>query len=157
VLKLTLSSFFKQPLCDINVVNAAEANKQAFAILEVITLGPVSCHWSQTSPVLRWYGKIKILILRISYWHLWYEQVITGEYDFIFCTGYCGRILVPGAQKIFPDSKDLEVYTQPGSGHAINLSVCANAISLEKFAYRTLAERNRRFRSHCRILATKGF
>lgn len=98
-----VATFFKQPFYDINVVKAAGTNKQPFAFMEVITLGITPLGTNFTGPVL----------------------VLTGEYDFIFCTGYCGGILVPDAEKTFPDSKGLEVYMQPDSGHGINLSLNA--------------------------------
>jgi hypothetical protein len=107
--RLIVVRFFKQPFYDIEVVKAADAHKQPFALMEVITLGITPLGTNFTGPVL----------------------VITGEYDFIFCTGYCGGILVPGAEKTFPNSKDLEVYMQPDSGHGINLSVSFNAAALE--------------------------
>jgi hypothetical protein len=50
----------------------------------------------------------------------------SGEYDFIFCGGYCPGFLETGPNTTFPASKNLVVYSQPGSGHAINLSVSSS-------------------------------
>jgi len=47
----------------------------------------------------------------------------SGEYDFIVCGGYCPGILATGTTESFPASKNLVTYSQPGSGHGINLSV----------------------------------
>ena len=105
----SLDRFFKQPYFDIGVVKTADANKEPFALMEVITLGITPLGTNFTGPVL----------------------VLTGEYDFIFCTGYCGGILIPSAEKTFPDSKGLEVYMQPDSGHGINLSVSWDVTGFE--------------------------
>jgi len=57
--------------------------------------------------------------------------IIDGEYDFVFCTGFCPGVLEPAALTKFPASKDLEIYIQPGSGHGINFSVSLVSPSLE--------------------------
>jgi hypothetical protein len=87
--------------------------------MEVITLGITPLGTNFTGPVM----------------------ILTGEYDFIFCTGYCSGILVPGAEKTFPNSKDLQVYTQPDSGHGINLSVRADNYETEDHTDLTTVER----------------
>jgi len=98
------NNFFKAPFYDTTVLDYAEKTKTPFALMEIITLGITNLTSPDfTGPVL----------------------VITGEYDFIFCTGYCPGILEPGAVKTFPGSKSLEAYVQPDSGHGINLSLNA--------------------------------
>lgn len=129
------SRFFKQPFYDIGVVKAADANKQPFALMEVITLGIAPLGTNFTGPVL----------------------VMTGEYDFIFCTGYCGGILVLGAENTFPNSKDLEVYMQPDSGHGINLSVSIYILPWEACADSSIVECNRLFGVITDFLAKHGF
>lgn len=48
---------------------------------------------------------------------------MSGEYDFIACGGYCPGILDQKTAAVFPASKDLDVYVQPNTGHAINFGV----------------------------------
>ncbi|CZR53610.1 uncharacterized protein PAC_03490 [Phialocephala subalpina] len=96
-----VNTFFKAPFYDQKVVEYAEARKQPFSLMEIITLAITDLHSPNfTGPVL----------------------VMSGEFDLIFCTGNCKPILEPYAKPYFPASKDLEVYVQPGSGHGINLS-----------------------------------
>jgi hypothetical protein len=97
-------------------------------VMEVITLGITPLGTNFTGPVL----------------------VLTGEYDFIFCTGFCGGILVPGAESTFPNS-DLEVYMQPDSGHGINLSVSTNGMGIE-LLLTEIVECNGFVRGHHRFL-----
>ncbi|KAH8803052.1 Alpha/Beta hydrolase protein [Xylogone sp. PMI_703] len=99
-----INTFFKVPFYDIKVAKAADDNKQPFSLMEVITL-TIS---NLTAPAFT--GPV---------------MVLSGEYDYIFCTGFCGGILTPGAEKAFSASKDLQVYMQPNSGHGINLSLNA--------------------------------
>lgn len=60
-------------------------------------------------------------------------KVISGEFDFVFCTGYCPGVLETAAKTKFPASRDLVVYAQPGSGHGINLSVSRLGAILSRF------------------------
>lgn len=50
------SSFFKQPFYDVGVVQAADANKQPFALMEIITLSPnvTPLGTNFTGPVMVW-------------------------------------------------------------------------------------------------------
>jgi len=99
-----INTFFKFPFYDAKTVEYADENKQPFALMEVITLSIADLHAPKfVDPVL----------------------VISGEYDMIFCNGYCPGILEPGARAAFPASDNLVVYAQPGSGHAINFSLNA--------------------------------
>lgn len=47
----------------------------------------------------------------------------SGEYDFIVCGGYCPGVLEEKTTAVFPASKNLVTYVQPGSGHGINFAV----------------------------------
>ncbi|EPE35617.1 alpha/beta-Hydrolase [Glarea lozoyensis ATCC 20868] len=97
-------TFFKAPFYDTKVVEYAEANKQPFGLLEVVTLQITDRHSpNYTGPAL----------------------IMSGEFDLVFCNGYCPPILNNKVKETFPVSKGLEVYSQPGSGHAINLSLNA--------------------------------
>ncbi|KAF8861502.1 alpha/beta-hydrolase [Acephala macrosclerotiorum] len=97
-----VNTFFKAPFYDQKVVEWAEAHKQPFSLMEVISLSITDVHSPKfTGPVL----------------------VMSGEFDLIFCNGNCKSILEPYAKPYFNASKDLEVYVQPGSGHGINLSI----------------------------------
>jgi hypothetical protein len=56
---------------------------------------------------------------------------MSGEFDLVFCNGYCPPILSHKVNEMFPASKGLEVYSQPSSGHAINLSVSFFMLGLD--------------------------
>ncbi|PVH78248.1 hypothetical protein DL98DRAFT_494589 [Cadophora sp. DSE1049] len=47
---------------------------------------------------------------------------INGEYDYIFCGGYCPGILEPAARSFFPASIGYESYIQPNTGHILNIA-----------------------------------
>jgi hypothetical protein len=81
--RLIVVRFFKQPFYDIRVVKAANAHKQPFALMEVITLGITPLGTNFTGPIL----------------------VITGEYHFIFCTGYSAVSSCPAQKRRFPIRK----------------------------------------------------
>ncbi|KAG4434041.1 hypothetical protein IFR05_010463 [Cadophora sp. M221] len=89
---------------NVKVVEYSEATKQPFGLLEVITLAITDLHSPKyTGPVL----------------------VISGENDLVFCNGDCVPIIKAPALERFNATKNLEVYVQPGSGHAINYSLNA--------------------------------
>ncbi|KAH9205469.1 Alpha/Beta hydrolase protein [Leptodontidium sp. 2 PMI_412] len=96
--------FFKYPFYDREVVEYSEATKQPFALMEVITLAITDLHSPKyTGPVL----------------------MISGENDLVFCNGDCAPIIKAPAVERFNATKNLEVYVQPRSGHAINYSLNA--------------------------------
>ncbi|KAH7370902.1 Alpha/Beta hydrolase protein [Rhexocercosporidium sp. MPI-PUGE-AT-0058] len=100
----SVNVFFKYPVYDKKIVEYSEATKQPFALMEVISLSITDLHSPKfAGPVL----------------------VISGENDLVFCNGDCVPILNAPAVERFNASKNLEVYVQPGSGHAINYSLNA--------------------------------
>ncbi|TAQ84008.1 hypothetical protein B7494_g7666 [Chlorociboria aeruginascens] len=99
-----INVFFSAPFYDPHVVAYAEETKNPFAVMETISLELTN------SSAPHFEGPI---------------FVISGEHDFIFCGGYCPGILEPGALNAFPASKNVVTYSQPGAGHAINLSLNA--------------------------------
>lgn len=136
--------FFKSPFYDTKVVEYAEANKQPFGLMEIVTLSITDLHSPEfTGPVLVCY-------------HSQFEkqadtflQVISGENDLIFCNGDCVPILKPSAVERFNASSNLEVYIQPGSGHGIDYSVSLYAKKNSRSNILTVpAECNGRIRSH---------
>lgn len=62
--------------------------------------------------------------------------VISGEFDFPTCAGYCpGAMDVEGFKDIFPKVKALETYVQPGAGHVTNFAKNATGFYDEIFAF----------------------
>ncbi|KAL7940582.1 Alpha/Beta hydrolase protein [Trichoderma barbatum] len=49
-------------------------------------------------------------------------MVITGQYDFIFCTSQCDDIIEPSAASVFKKAKHFKAVSYPGAGHALNLA-----------------------------------
>ncbi|KAL9114737.1 MAG: hypothetical protein Q9227_001416 [Pyrenula ochraceoflavens] len=96
-----IEGFFKAPYYDREVVQWAEDNKQPSALMEDISL-PMT---NFSSPGFT--GLVMIM---------------SGEYDFIACGGYCPGVLEQKTTAVFPASKKLVTYVQPKSGHGINLS-----------------------------------
>ncbi|KAI9695059.1 MAG: hypothetical protein M1820_008952 [Bogoriella megaspora] len=100
----TIELFFKAPFYDRKVAQWAEDNKQPTSLLEDATISITNF----TSPVFT--GPV---------------MVMSGEYDLLACEGYCPGNIEKGASAVFPASKKLVTYSQPGSGHSINLSLNA--------------------------------
>lgn len=61
--------------------------------------------------------------------------VVSGEYDFIVCGGYCVGTLEPSFAGLFKGAKDFETYVQPGSGHSLNFAVNATGAFGVMFDY----------------------
>jgi len=99
-----INGFFKAPAYDPAVVKYTDNNKEPFALMELVSLQATNL----TSPDFA--GPVLVL---------------SGEYDFIFCGGFCPGLLDVGPSNIFPLSKNMVVYSHPESGHAINLSLNA--------------------------------
>lgn len=99
----SINNFYKAPLYEHDVAEFAEKTKQPFAIAEALTLplAPTNIEESNfTSPAL----------------------VISGEFDFIVCGGYCPGVLEEPAKQMYANSRHFESYSQPGTGHALNLA-----------------------------------
>ena len=52
-------------------------------------------------------------------------QYVLGEFDFGVCRGDC-RIDFTAVRELYPKAKDVDIYTQPGTGHALTLHRKAN-------------------------------
>ncbi|KAH6661673.1 Alpha/Beta hydrolase protein [Halenospora varia] len=102
-----IEGFFKAPFYDPSVAQYTEDTKQPSGLVETITVRTTNL----TSPDFT--GPV---------------MVISGEYDFLACGGYCPGVLEMGANTTFPASKSLVTYPQPGSGHAINFSLNATGL-----------------------------
>ncbi|MCJ1331865.1 hypothetical protein MMC10_008557 [Thelotrema lepadinum] len=96
-----INTFFKAPYYDLATVEYVESHKTGFAIVEALTteVGPLQFPFPKfTGPVL----------------------LITGEYDFLFCDGYCVDVLQEPAAQVFGASRAFKAYIQPGTGHVMN-------------------------------------
>ncbi len=101
-----IHNFFKGPAYDRDVARYSELTKQPFAISEFYSLLPqfVSNDAANfTGPAL----------------------IITGEFDFIICGGYCPGVLDEPLRTIFRGSSNFEAYVQPKAGHGTNLATNA--------------------------------
>ena len=51
-------------------------------------------------------------------------MILTGEYDFIFCTSKCDQYSLehPGVDDIFKDAKAFKAKVWPGAGHGLNFA-----------------------------------
>lgn len=67
-------------------------------------------------------------------------MLISGQYDFIFCTSQCDDILQPQAALVFEKAVDFKAISYPGSGHALNLA--SNARGAFKLIIDFLAKNN---------------
>jgi pimeloyl-ACP methyl ester carboxylesterase len=102
-------SFLAPPYYNTSLTPWLETTKAPFTIGELLTMGSAPMMARDFS------GPV---------------QVLTGEYDFIFCGGNCtvsreansGGMTVPQmVRKSFPNVKRFEGLVQPGAGHAINV------------------------------------
>ncbi|MCJ1379167.1 hypothetical protein MMC17_002267 [Xylographa soralifera] len=93
-----IMNYFKRPSYDDAAVDFAEAAKQPFAVAEFLTLlaGPQDVS-GYAGPALH----------------------LTGEYDYIFCDGFCPGIFEEPARSIYKNAK-LQLALQPGASHNIN-------------------------------------
>ncbi|KAK2769561.1 hypothetical protein FQN52_005204 [Onygenales sp. PD_12] len=95
-----VNAFFKAPEYTLAAAKYAEDTKQPFATLEQLSIGALELSAPKfTGPVM----------------------IITGEFDFLVCAGYCpGELEEPG-KALFKGSRDFEPYVQPGAGHGLAL------------------------------------
>ena len=101
-----INNFFKAPAYEHDVAVFSESTKQPFAISELISISPPFVNLSATAyrgPAL----------------------VISGEYDFILCGGYCPGELEPSFAPLFSGAKNFETYVQPLAGHGLNYAINA--------------------------------
>ena len=99
----TIQEFFKAPDYDPAIARFAEANKSPFAVSEVTSLFVPSVPLDAAKfagPVL----------------------VISGEFDFPICGGYCPGVIDQPVRGLFRGSKGFESYVQPGAGHGTNFA-----------------------------------
>ena len=102
-----INNFFKAPAYEHDVAEYSENHKSPFAISELL---------SSTTP--------NLLNLNASDFK-GPALVISGEYDFIVCGGYCPGVLEESVAPLFMGSKGFETYIQPGAGHGTNFATNA--------------------------------
>lgn len=97
-----VNTYFKQPNYEVGAVEYTEIVKQPFTVGEALSLqlglGVTADARNFTGPVL----------------------VVTGEYDFFACAGYCPGFLVDNLTPLYSGAKTLEIAIHPDSGHSIN-------------------------------------
>lgn len=101
----TINNFFKAGAYDHAVARFSEANKQPFAVGELVSIPLVSPRLNAPNfkgPTL----------------------VISGEFDFVVCGGYCRGVL-DVFRSLFRGSSDFQSYVQPKSGHDTNFATNA--------------------------------
>ncbi|MCJ1266481.1 hypothetical protein MMC22_006366 [Lobaria immixta] len=101
-----IHNFFKMGAYDRAVAAFSEATKQPFAISELISLSPV-------------YQRLDAPNFKGP------TLVLSGEYDFIICQGYCPGVLDQPLRTYFRGSSDFESYIQPKTGHGLNFATNA--------------------------------
>ena len=98
-----INNFFKAPAYEHDVAAFSEATKQPFAISELVSLA---------QPLL----KINATEFKGP------AMVMSGEFDYIVCGGYCPNELGPSFNPLFTGAKNFETYVQPASGHGTNFA-----------------------------------
>lgn len=97
-----INAYFKQPNYEMDVAEYSEIVKQPYTVGEILSLqlglGIVADAGNFTGPVL----------------------VVTGEYDFFACAGYCPGFLEGNLTPLYSGAKSLEIAIHPDSGHSIN-------------------------------------
>lgn len=102
----TIQDFFEAGAYDRAVAAFSDANKQPFAISELVSVSPGFLR--NDAP------KFKGPALAIS-----------GEYDSLLCDGYCPGVLDKPLRTLFRGSSDFESYVQPKTGHGLNFATNA--------------------------------
>lgn len=98
--------FFKLGAYDRAVVAYTEATKQPFAIAEFTSIS----HGLLNFDAANFKGP---------------ALVISGEYDYPICGGYCPGVLDQPLRTFFRGSSDFQSYVQPKSGHGLNFATNA--------------------------------
>ena len=111
-----INTFFKAPDYEHDVAVFAESTKQPFAIAELVSV---------SFPLL----KVNATAFKGP------ALVISGEYDFVICDGYCPNELEPSSEPLFQGAKDFETYVQPLAGHGNNFAVNATGFYGVIFEY----------------------
>lgn len=101
-----INTFFKAPDYEHDVAVFAESTKQPFAIAELVSV---------SFPLL----KVNATAFKGP------ALVISGEYDFAICDGYCPNELEPSFEPLFQGAKDFETYVQLLAGHGNNFAINA--------------------------------
>ncbi|KAG4425952.1 hypothetical protein IFR04_000896 [Cadophora malorum] len=96
---IVLSGFYKVPNLDKRAVKYVFDSSWPIAIMEFFSIATSNF----ASP------GVKAPVLFIN-----------GEYDYIFCGGYCPGSLEPAARSFLPASIGYESYIQPNTGHILN-------------------------------------
>lgn len=113
----TVLEFFKAPDYERDVAVFAESNKAPYGIAEAISISPPFLPPLNASlfagPAL----------------------VISGENDFLLCSGYCPRVIQDPLTAYFAGSKDFEISIQPGAGHGLNFALNATDAYSTIFAF----------------------
>jgi pimeloyl-ACP methyl ester carboxylesterase len=97
-----INTYFKQPNYEVDVAEYTEEIKQPYTVGETLSLqlglgvSPDAANF--TGPVL----------------------VVTGEFDFFACAGYCPGFLEDNLTPLYSGAKTLEIAIHPDSGHSIN-------------------------------------
>lgn len=111
-----INNFFKAPAYEHDVAAFSEANKQPFGVAELISL---------STPLL----KIDATAFKGP------ALVISGEFDYIVCGGFCPGELEPSFKPLFTGARDFETYVQPLSGHGANFAINATGFYEVIFEY----------------------
>ena len=102
----SILDFFKRGAYDPAVAAFSEATKQPFAVGELVSINPEFLRNDAPNfkgPTL----------------------LISGEYDFIVCDGYCPGVLDEPLRTYFRGSSDFQSYIQPKAGHSNNFATNA--------------------------------
>jgi len=111
-----INSFFKAPAYTHDMATYAENTKAPFSVMELVSLKPTLLKLNATGfkgPAL----------------------VLSGEYDWIVCGGYCVGEMEPSFDGLFGAGTGFETYIQPKTGHALNFATNATGSFTAIFAY----------------------
>lgn len=101
-----INNYFKAPAYEHDVAVFSESTKQPFTISEFTSLGPSYLNLNATA-------------------YRGAALVISGEYDFIVCGGYCPSELEASFAPLFSGAENFETYIQPLAGHGLNFAINA--------------------------------
>ena len=121
--------FFKQPNYETDVAQYSYDKRQPMAVAELLSLSAINLNADHFSgPAMVTFPSPPPPYSAAT--HISVPQVLTGEYDYILCGGYCPGVLEGPAAALFNRSKNFVLYIQPGMSHGLNLHKNATGVYL---------------------------
>lgn len=116
-IQANINTYFKQPNYEVDVVEYTETTKSPFAVAEVGLICVSMCmQWLLTEVKQILSLQLGLGVAADAANFTGNVLVVTGEYDFFACAGYCPGFLVDNLTPLYSGAKSLEIAIHPDSG-----------------------------------------